>query len=84
MPDTVSQQQSSYVLRTLIYSPSKSALILLSHIMKPPSGNTVHAAAINSTSIPASLLAQLATNLQQAPEAHQHRTTPGAGQALTI
>ena len=44
------------------------------------SGDTQHAAAINSTTIPANLLAQLATYLQQTPESHQVRATPAAGQ----
>ena len=45
------------------------------------SGDTQHAAAINSAIIPANLLAQLATYLQQTPESHQVRATPAAGQA---
>ena len=45
------------------------------------SGDKQHAAAINSTTIPANLLAQLATYLQRTPESHQVRATPAAGQA---
>ena len=45
------------------------------------SGDMQHAAAINSTTIPANLLAQLATYLQRTPESHQVRATPAAGQA---
>ena len=45
------------------------------------SGDAQHAAAINSTTIPANLLAQLATYLQRTPESHQVRATPAAGQA---
>ena len=45
------------------------------------SGDTQHAAAINSTIIPANLLAQLATYLQRTPESNQVRATPAAGQA---
>ena len=48
-----------------------------------PSGDTPHTAATNPTNIPANLLAQLATYLQQAPETHQQRTTPGAGHTFT-
>ena len=52
----------------------------------PPGDNssdTPHTTATIPTNIPASLLAQLATYLQPAPEAHQRRTTPGAGHAFT-